>query len=177
MVLLVVFGAGVATGRALFEGVSDPAEATATEPTGEGIGSQRNPIAYRQAADVGPWSVRVDGVAFDAADRVLAANQFNPGPAEGLQFVLVDLSVRREVPPAGPVRGSIVAQLAVPSGTRFPLAQGCGVLPRPLDVQQQVAPGAGLEGQWCWAVPVAEVGKLSLLLTTPAGEPQWFALR
>lgn len=176
MVLLVVFGSGVLTGRALYTPAPErpPSAAEATPPP---LGSQTRPIVLGESADVGPWRLRVAAVALDGTARVLAANQFNTPPGEGRSFVLVEVVIRRAIPGPGVLRGSIVASLGTPTGARYPLSGECGVLPAPLDAQQPIGTGQELHGQWCWTVPAHDLPKVALRVESATDGEVWFALR
>lgn len=175
MVLVVVFGAGVATGRFLFMPTAQ--ETPGTDTTAPTRGSQAWPIALGEEAQIGPWLLRVDDVVLDGTGRVLAANQFNTAPSDGRAFVLVDIAVRRRLRGPGVLRGSVVPALTTPVGRRYPLTNDCGVLPAPLDPQQPVGQGQELQGQWCWEVPGHDLAKVSLQVADTAGGVVWFTLR
>jgi hypothetical protein len=175
VVLLIVFGAGVLTGRALF-GDGQTTSAVDPDAAAVALGSQRRPIPLARSADVGAWSLRIDDVALDGTEEVLAANQFNTPPDGDDTFVLVDLTVRRRAAGPAVLRGSVTVRLATPAGRQYPLTTDCGVLPRPLDVQQPVGEGQEVDGQLCWVVPVHDLAKVALRIGSDAVDGVWFAL-
>jgi hypothetical protein len=175
VVVLLVFGAGVAVGLRLGEpadpGGVDP-DVVALEP-----GSRADPIRPGEPGEVGGWSLRVVGVDRDGEDRVLAANQFNQAAPDDHSYVLVEVALERRAAGPGVVRGTLTAALASAGERVWALGQDCGVVPDALDAGQPVGRGAEVRGTWCWAVPDADLPKLRLRVGGPDGREVWFALQ
>lgn len=175
VVLVVVFGAGVAVGRFSLNGAETDSAADPDAPALQ-RGSQGDPIPVGQTAPVGPWEVLVRGFADDATSAVLAANQFNVEPPEGQVYVTVEVVLTRRG--AGPdvIRGALQPSLVTPAGAEFPLGNECGVLATPVDSGRLVGQGENVVGEWCWRVPVVEVPKLTLRVAGTGGGAVWFEL-
>ncbi|WP_370327420.1 hypothetical protein [Euzebya sp.] len=174
VVLLVVFGAGVATGLWLERGSGPEAEDVAAAPPTPG--SVVDPIPRGRSADVGVWALRVVDSDDDAAERIAAANQFNAPPPEGHRQVMVEVVLERRGRGPAVVRGTITAALGTPAGRTFPLGQDCGILPDPLDTGQPVRESQEIRGQWCWVVPEEELAKIRLEVAGTGGGSVWFRL-
>lgn len=54
------------------------------------VGTRENPIPLGVEFSSSDWSVVVNSVTLDAADQILAANEFNDAPDEGTEYILIN---------------------------------------------------------------------------------------
>lgn len=100
------------------DGADATAQAAGTEPeqteppAAPEDGSRDNPVPIGQVADVGDgWTMKVNSVEVDGTATIMAANQFNEAPADGKQYVLVNVTVGYVGPDESSSAGVSVAAL------------------------------------------------------------------
>lgn len=152
-----------------------------------GDGTLRRPYATGAPVDVtveglgdaeeSVWTTQV-GTLRDITAEVLAENQFNDPPADGMVFVGFDVSmtlVSSDVEPLAPSIGLSWEVLGGATGTvhqRFGGGFGCGVVPGELDGFAEVLVGGTLSGTVCIPVAAAdlEAPGTGIALSLLAGE-------
>jgi hypothetical protein len=126
-----------------------------------------DPVAVGEPTDLGGWEVTVVGVDDDAAEAVLAENQFNDPPRQGYRYVVVELSARRTADTAGSFTAEVGAK-PVGAARRVAyegLAGSCGVIPDPISDQVETPPGAVATGALCWQVAEEDLSSLVVVLS------------
>ncbi len=139
------------------------------------IGSRQDPLPYEEPIDL-TWSTVGDadgsvwtttiGRPRDITDAVLAANEFNDPPPEGVRFVGFEAKitlVEAEVEPLAPsfnfsweILGGSTARV-YNSTTIDTESFGCGVTPNDFDDFAEVFAGGTLSGTVCIPVPVEDL--------------------
>ncbi len=140
------------------------------------IGSRQDPLPYDQAIDL-TWSTVGDadgsiwtttiGEPRDITDAVLAANEFNDPPPDGVRFVGFEAEltlVEGEVEPLAPsfnisweIFGGSTAR--VYNATTIDTESfGCGVAPDSFDDFAEVFAGGTLSGTVCLPIPEEDLG-------------------
>lgn len=156
----------------LVSGAPDPAQtpippARADDnPSNSRATSRQSPVALGEAWPTADGLlIRVVEADFDAWERVLAENQFNDPPAEGMRMVLVGVEVTNS-------GGDYNTPRSISSGdyrivgargivyTPFESTTRCGVIPNELD--WQLFRDATITGNVCVVIP-ADEGELRLI--------------
>lgn len=140
------------------------------------IGSRQDPLPYDQPIDL-TWSTVGDadgsiwtttiGQPRDITDAVLAANDFNDPPPEGVRFVGFEAEmtlVEADVEPLAPsfnvrweIFGGSTARV-YNSLTIDTESFGCGVTPNSFDDSAEAFPGGTLSGTVCLPIPEEDLG-------------------
>ncbi|MGF1668002.1 MAG: hypothetical protein ACFCVC_17215 [Acidimicrobiia bacterium] len=125
-----------------------------------------DPVAVGDPVVLGGWQVTVVGVDDDAAEVVLAENQFNDHPVDGYRYVLVELSAQRTAETAGSFTAEIGAK-AVGAARRVAyegFVRSCGVIPDPISDRVETPPGSVATGTLCWQVAEEDLSSLVMIL-------------
>lgn len=139
---------------------------------------QEAPVPIGQAIVLGEWRIGVSAVELDATETVLGYVDFNEDPADGSQYLIVELS--------GVYLGNTFVQpvfdwaLVKPEFSHVPEGLECGVVPNSIYDVDQVAPGGQFTASVCFEIPTAEVTDdlvLTLGLLDESGSERFFALR
>jgi|GEM_PF-1692408 len=148
------------------EGSATTAADVAVETTTSvvGGGSLDDPIPPGEWAGVGNVDVVVLAVNTDAADEVIAENDFNDPPAAGNRFVMWNVGLANASDEALASLGEVSFTVVGPSSVAYDAMATCGVLPGELDVFRDVFPGGSLSGNLCWEVAEADADDLVLLV-------------
>ena len=128
------------------------------------IGSRGNPHPLGTTVTVGDWDISVTGVVEDAADAVLAENQFNDPPADGRQFVMIGIEAIYTGTESDTLGFSVAINTVGPLAVSYTGEDTCGVLPGELDSYAEVFPSGRLSGNLCWSVRSDEVDDLVMYL-------------
>lgn len=175
---------------------TDP-DATSTETTGtettsaetttttlapaedpDGGTSAADPVALGEAIELGAWRIGVSEVELDATETVEGFVNFNESPAEGNQYVLVELS--------GVYIGSSAAEpvfdWALVNGDFEHVPDGleCGVIPASIYDVGVTPPGTQFTANVCFEIASSEVTDellLTLGLVDETGRERFFLLR
>ena len=134
------------------------------KPAEPEVGSRTAPVPMGEAAEVGPWSVRVVETTPNATEDVLAANPFNDPPADGRQFFIARLEATR----VGDGSGSFWAEMTIEAlddaDVVYDYQADCGVVPDEITSAGEVFQGGVIEGNVCWEVRSDLVDSLLILL-------------
>ncbi|MGH9120177.1 MAG: hypothetical protein ACRD0A_20610 [Acidimicrobiales bacterium] len=139
-----------------------------------GVGAGLVGLFLGLATDDG-WSVTVNSVDFNAADRIQAENQFNePAPAES-RYALVNLSVtNNSAEPGDPLFTIIIGII----GSQNRMWDGANafcsaVIPEDMNIAGELFPSGSFTGNECRVVPEAEVADGSRLIAVSSllGDP------
>lgn len=69
-----------------------PTASTATSAATDGDGTPTNPFALGTLLTTTDWEITVNSVTLNATDQVLAANSLNTAPADGNEYVLINIT-------------------------------------------------------------------------------------
>ncbi len=166
---------GVRAERPTAAGAAVPVTTTTTT-----VAPEQETLMLGESARVGDWVLRVASVDGDGTEEVLAHNQFNEPPPEGMQFFLADL----EATYLGDASATLWLDLTLtaigPDGTRFESFEpSCGVVPDDVDFAGEAFPGGTVTGATCWAVDSEIVDDLVMEVLASGGDLQaraWFSL-
>jgi hypothetical protein len=157
--------------------------ATAQDTIGTTAGT---PVPLESTGQVGDYEISVVDIMPDAEDYILAYSEFNPPPAEGVQYFLI----RVQVTYAGQMSGSPWQDLSFAattgSGAEDDLVysewdNSCGDYPESGAYNtNELFPGGTTEFNVCWAVDQADATALAMTVSTYAGgngnQVVWFSL-
>ncbi|KAA0236069.1 MAG: DUF4352 domain-containing protein [Actinobacteria bacterium] len=139
------------------EETADPTTTTTTEPENE-LGSRSNPVPLGEAFAVGEWEITINAVEPDATEVITEHDQENPPPAEGEQYVLVDMTAAYVgSDPDGALPDFEVKVVSSSGSEHHAYDSWCGRVPEEFDFLTQVEPGDDVTGNVCIAVPSEEV--------------------
>jgi hypothetical protein len=99
----------------------------------------------------------------DAAEQILAANEYNDPPEKGKRFVMWTLAVTNTGDTPYATLGAVAFAAVGPSYTYYEPTSGCGAIPDQLDVFQDVFPGGTITGNVCWEVADVDADGLVLI--------------
>jgi hypothetical protein len=127
--------------------------------------SDQDPLAIGTPGQIGDYEITVLSVVPNAADLVLAYNEFNPDPAPGTLFFLA----RIQVTYVGESSGSPWLELALTAVGNNPdepyaeFENSCGDIPESGSVvSTELFPGGTIEYNVCWAIDQADAGSLRM---------------
>lgn len=128
--------------------------ATIEVPANPPAGAEPVPAGTAAALDA-DWELTVVSFTPDATADVLAYDPSNTPPADGMTYAIARVSVTN----TGAVDGSFsdwrLSLLDSTGQSYSPFVDSCGFFPDELPMDT-VAPGGSVEGNVCWAIPVAE---------------------
>lgn len=136
------------------------------DPPGTPAASRPSPVPLGQAWPTADGLIiRVLAVDFDGWQRVLAENQFNNPPAEGMRMLIVGVEVTNGTDDAATPRKIDSSDYRIVGDrgiiyTPFETDTRCGVIPSELD--REIFPGATVTGNICVVAPQDE-GQLQLI--------------
>ncbi len=143
---------------------------------GQELGSRDEPLAYDRAVDVtwrtfgdadGSRWTTVIGPPRDITEAVLATNQFNDPPPDGVRFVGFDVSMTLVDAEAEPLSTGFSFSWELLGGSTARVYDfstietdsfGCGVVPDAFDDFDEVFTGGTLTGTVCVPLPVEDLG-------------------
>lgn len=141
-----------------------------------GTGEDR-PVPLGESVDVGDWRIGVSEAVLDATELVLDTVDFNEPPADGNQYLLVELTgIFQGTGPALPV---FEWKLVSPDETFVPEGLECGVIPNSIYDLDELGNGEDFTGSICFEVPSEAVDGdllLSLGLFDAEGREKFFSL-
>lgn len=104
----------------------------------------------------------------DATDAVMAENQFNDPPAEGRQFVLVNLDATYDGDDTGTAWFDLGQQVLGSGGNTFggggAMEDYCGSIPGNLNDGGEQFPGSTVTGNVCVSVPTDQLDGALMIL-------------
>ena len=139
---------------------SDATEEEATaDADEEALGTRDNPLPVGTRIEMGDWTLAVTEVTLDAAEQVMAENQFNDPPVEGRQFVLFSVGATYEGEDSGMAFVDFSWAVVGSAGNTFGTAMEdyCGVIPDSLDGTGETYPGGNVSGNVCVSVASDQV--------------------
>lgn len=128
----------------------------AAAPAAEG--TRANPFPLGSTVEGREWQVTVNSVDLAATDAVLAENQFNDAPAEGFEYILVNLTVTYIGNEDG-IPAEVGVAYVTPDGVSIDSYTSLAVAPEKLDTITTLYTGAQLTGNVAFAVPSASASE------------------
>lgn len=139
--------------------------------------SAQTPVPLGTAIEVGMWNIGVSRADLDAAEVITEFVDFNPTPAEGNRFVLIELS--------GVYLGSGIVdpvfdwELVEVDGDSIEATEACGVVPDSIYDLPGVDEGGNFRANICFEAAESDItggAFLTLGLVSESGNPYFFAL-
>lgn len=133
--------------------------AAADEVSEAAAGTRQNPLDPGASFTVGDWTVQIGETDPDAGEIVAAENQFNDPPAEGRQFVMVEVDVTYTGDDSGHPWVDLSFAFYGADGNTFGTNSDdyCGVIPDDLMDIGEMFPGASASGNVCVSVPAEQI--------------------
>ncbi len=139
----------------------DTQVAAAEEDSGpeDAAGTRPNPLAPGTTFAVGDWTVELAPTNTDAEDVVRDENIFNDPPADGRQFVLVEVTVTYTGDDSGTPWLDLSFDFYGSDGNTFGSGSDdyCGVIPDSLNDHGEMFPDASATGNVCVSVPADQI--------------------
>ncbi|MGW4482054.1 DUF2510 domain-containing protein [Rhodococcus triatomae] len=153
-------------------GSTDSATA-ASEPQ---PGSREDPYSQGDLISIPQWDVTIHSTSLDAADAVLAENQFNDPPAPGRQFVMADVTATYTGTDTGLAWVELDFHVLGSQNNVFGTAQDdyCGVVPNALQDSGEQYPGGTVRGNVCVSVASDQLTGADWLVKYGYGQDQIF---
>lgn len=142
------------------ETVGDGADAPAGDKVaGAAAGTRQNPLDPGVSFTVGDWTVEFGETNPDAGELVAAENQFNDPPADGRQFVIVEVNVAYTGDQSGQPWLDLSFAFHGSDGNTFGTGSDdyCGVIPNDLMDVGEMFQGASASGAVCVSVPADQI--------------------
>lgn len=135
---------------------STPTPTATTSPSASSVPGTAvdNPLAIGSAISGDGWSVEVLEVVTDATQQVAAANQYNPAPPTGSQYVLVKLDIKRTGTTAA---HPFAVEIGVITAAGVTVREAPAEAPNRIDLLAELQPGSHIEGYLAFLVPSSEV--------------------
>lgn len=121
------------------------------------------------------WTATATPIA-DITEAVLAENEFNEPPADGLVFAGFDLTLTLDAAPEGTGSPGIDYTVKLEGATQIYDAytlgdgNGCGVIPGEFDQFAELKEGGTVTGTVCIPIPADELGTVAIVLDPLFGE-------
>jgi len=149
-------------GAKVVEDPENKAAAPADDDTTEAAaGTRQNPLEPGVSFTVGDWVVALGETTPDAGEIIAAENVFNDPPAEGRQFVMVEVSVTYTGEKSGRPWLDLSFAFYGADGNTFgsslSLDDYCGVIPNDLMDVGEMFPDASATGNVCVSVPAEQI--------------------
>jgi hypothetical protein len=127
-------------------------------------GSRSNPTRAGQEALIGTWEISVLGSTPDATEAVLAENDFNAPPADGRQFLMVEIQATNRGIESETPFSALTFSAVGPSAVAYGFGDSCGVIPNSFPDFEEVFAGGTITGNLCWSVATADADALLLIV-------------
>lgn len=149
----------------------DDEDENATTTTGlEDVGTRSRPVPLGTAFDISDgdapsWTVKLAAYSPNAAEEVLAENQFNDPPGDGETFALFRLELTYNGPEESGQAADLSYHALGPSNVSYSEGDdSCGVIPEALDQFKDVFQGGTLTGGVCFSMTIADAAQALLVL-------------
>lgn len=121
----------------------------------DGAGTRENPHPVGTTADLGDWQVSVEATIPDGTAAVAEANEFNPVPQDGHEYVVAPVVATFSGDETGMAWLDLSIEFVSAAGNTY---DGfCGLMPDDLTMQGEQFPGATVEGSVCAEVPADQI--------------------
>lgn len=125
----------------------------AAEEVEDDAGSRANPHPIGTAVSQGDWTVTVNEVKLDATQDVLEGYEFNEAPAEGNEYILVNITATYDgIDENGAIPLSTV-EYVTKAGNTINTYDTFVIAPEPFDQVSTLYPGASTTGNLVFEVP------------------------
>lgn len=135
---------------------------------GGSAGTREDPYAVGDSIELGDWTIVINSVTLDATDEVMAENQFNDPPAEGRQFVMVNMDATYDGEETGTAWLDLSQRVLGSGGNTFgsggAMEDYCGSIPNDLNDGGEQFPGATVTGNVCISVPADQLDDALMIL-------------
>lgn len=160
---------GCSTATAEKPAAAEPAEETTTEAPAEEAapeeGTRANPYPIGTAITDGDWTVTINSVTLDGTEAVIAENMFNEAPAEGTQYMLVNVTATYNGDNQDGTIPMLNLEYVTVDGNTINSFDAMVVPPEQFDSTATLYPGASTTGNFSFPVPTATAGEGTLALT------------
>lgn len=116
-------------------------------------GTRANPYPLGTEISQGDWTVAINGVTPDATDQILAENQFNEPPAEGSQYLMVNITATYNGTDPEGATPWVRAEYVTADGNTISSSDAMVVEPDSFDSLSTLYEGASTTGNYAFAVP------------------------
>lgn len=163
-----------ADGQAADDAGGGPA---ADEGDSEAGATRDNPYPVGSTVSSDDWSVTVNEVVLDATDEVMSANEFNEPPADGHQYLMVNITATYEGDDPDGDMPWVSVDYVTASGNTITSADAMVVEPEPFDSLETLYSGASASGNIALQVP-SDTAAEGVLAVTPSmlGEKVFIAV-
>lgn len=148
------------------EEAAEPADSAAGQA--DGAGTREDPLGAGEEFQVGDYTVVINEIQLDAADAVMEENQFNEPPAEGRQFVLVNLDAVYEGDETGNAFWDLAWMVLGSGGNTYggggAMEDSCGTIPSDLIEGGEQFPDSTVTGNICVSVPTDQLDGAQLII-------------
>lgn len=131
----------------------EPAQESAPEE-----GTRKNPYPIGSAVTDGDWTVTINSVTLNANDAITAENMFNDAPADGTQYLMVNLTATYNGAEADGMMPMLTLEYVTADGNTINSYDAMIVPPEQFDSLSTLYEGASTTGNLAFAVPAATAG-------------------
>lgn len=132
-----------------------------SEAPSETAGTRENPVAIGTTISGKEYEVVVNSVTRDATEQVLAANSFNKAPAEGNEYLVVNLTITYTGADSG-FDAMVRSEYVSAEGKVFDGLATIAVAPEPALQLEELYTGASTTGNRVLQVPSGDAGLLRI---------------
>ncbi len=144
---------------------SAPTTSTAPNQPQRDAGTRDNPVAIGELVAIGDWLVRLVSAVPDAADQLLADDDFLDPPAAGNVFFLVKLEGTYVGEASAAMWGEFLFNAVGSSNVEYDeFGASCGFIDGGLSNQGEAFPGGSVSGYQCFEVSAEDADTLTIYL-------------
>lgn len=142
------------------------ADAAATEPAEEPAetGTRENPLPLGTVVANDNWEVVVNSVTLGATDAVMAENQFNEAPADGYEYILVNVTAKN-LDSEAQIAAMVQVAYVTADGVTIDGTDSLAVAPEAFDSMTELYTDASVTGNIVLAVPSATAAEGTIVVT------------
>ena len=129
------------------------------------VGTRDNPLPIGQSLEGREATLTVIDVIPDAWGVILAENQYNDPPREGMQFFIATIEIQYTGNDTLETGGAYGYLAVGQSGVSYTSGDypGCGLYPNRLE-DTELFPGGTISANLCWEIRVEDVGSLTMYI-------------
>lgn len=138
---------------------ADPDDTEETEDTaGTAEGTRDNPVPFGESVSSEEWTIKVDEP-HEATDEVLAENELNDEPEDGMEFWILPVEATYTGDDKGHAWLDLTFKFVSDEGQSYNTYEpGCGPIPDDLDDVDEIYEGATAKGNVCVQTPEGAEG-------------------